>query len=374
MYIFLIIVMVLFGNFSLHAENLNIDRVSEISLFPTFFKNPSYLNSPSENQQNYYVFAHTRFTLSGSNFSSEIQPELRAVQSSHTLTDQMRADVRSPSRLMSLSSKLTSSSTRETVLDVERININYRISDSEISIGRKPISLGVLSIFPVWNKFTRPLVTNLGPLRAFSEDQASVRYQQGAWLVQAIDIEERDNRGATRIGEMTWYGDSLEIHILGGHWWESGAAGIAAVKDVAGTSLRLEEISFSADGMQTGLGAERALNEKWSVTGEYLYLDSGATRKEEYLFLKPSRFRPLSAMRYGYARLEYKPWPLWIFQLADMYNFIDSSQLWSGKLLYSAANDLELTLEIRLPTGNDTSELSRRFLPAQGIAGIRYDF
>ncbi len=358
------------------AAGPHVDRVSEIALYPSALANPSYISGSNSEQSNLYFFANTRFTLSLGDSTFEIQPELRALQSDEPLGPEMRAGVRAPARLMDLHKKLDSGRKNESTLDLERLNFLYRVSGTQLSVGRKPVSLGVLSVFPVWNKFSRPLMTDYGPLRTFNQDQVSMRVQRGEWLIEAMDIEERDARaaGATRVAQLSWFGDGLELHAIGGEWWQSGAFGLALVKDAGGTSLKLEEISFSGDGAQIGLGAERAFTEKLSALTEFLYLESGASYKRDYFFLTPSRFRPLSARAYAFGRVEYKPGPLWIVQAGDLVNLVDSSQLLNLKAIYSAGNDFELTGEFRLPAGGDDGELSRHFVPTQVLFGARYDF
>lgn len=352
------------------------DVVSEVAVFPSSLVNPSYIGPAHTEQSNLSVFAFTRVTFAQAGFGVEIQPELRAVQSDRALGPELRSSVRSPTRLMSLQTKLSSNIKSESTLDLERLNISYRSAGMQLSLGRRPVSLGVLNVFPVWNKFSRPLVTDYGPLRTFNQDQASVRMQRGEWLVQALDIEEQGARksGATRVAQVSWFGDGVEVHAIGGEWWNSGALGLAAVTDVAGTSLKFEEISFSAEAMQMGLGLERAFSDTWSGVTEFMYLESGATDKRDYLLAPASRFRPLSARAYTFARVDYKPAPLWIIQFGDLLNLVDSSQLFNIKGLYSAGNDFELSGEVRLPTGSDDSELSRHVLPVQWILGARYDF
>lgn len=356
------------------ADNWNFDRVSEVSIFPTYIHLPSLLNANPSEQEDVYLFVNTRVTGANRNFSFDIQPEMRTMEGSKDLLSPMRVDVQSPNRLMSLNSKLNSSPRNETVLDLERLNVNYRVGSAEFSLGRKPVSLGVLSVFPVWNKFTRPLIVDFGPLRTFNQDQASVRYQSGAWMFQAIDIEERTVERATRIGEITWYGDGFEIHFLGGEWWQSGAFGVAAIQDIKGFSFRLEEISFSGDGVQLGAGVERALNEHWSFLGEYLYLERGDSSTDQYLVVPLSQFRPLLAKNYGFVRFEYKQGQLWTFQLGSLINFLDRSELLNPNVRYSLSNDTDLSLEGRLPIGADKAELSRALMPTQLLLGLRTAF
>jgi hypothetical protein len=356
------------------AANNTTEHLSEISLSPTYLVNPTFFSPSYADQFNNYLTLYSRVTFSRNHFVVEVQPEIRALTSTRPLNESMRAAVRPPSRLMSLSRKLSSTEKSESVLDLERLNFNYSLSSAQISLGRKPVSLGVLTTFPVWNKFTRPLMTEYGPLRIFSQDQVSIRIQRGQWLYQMLDIEEREPRNAARLSQLSWFGEGLELHLIGGEWWESGAVGTAAVLDWAGTSIRFEEISFSADGVQAGLGAERAFNEFYSGLIELLYLETGESKKEDYHLLSYSRFRPLLARAYGYARVEYKPSALWVLQAGILQNTSDRSQMWTGKIIYSAANDMELTLDLRLPTGAATAELSRDYVPTQVIAGGKLNF
>jgi len=355
------------------------DRVTEFSFYPSYvndqtLSNPFAKQLPAVNSGDETVFANTRFRVTKEKFSFEVEPELRVLHSSHSLSVSSRSSVHAPSRIMGLDWKAGSDLRTESTYGFERLNLDYHSEVAELSVGRKPVSLGVLSVFPVWNKFTRPLMTDFGPLRVFSQDQASFRIQQGSFAFQATDIEEKQSSGAARLAEVAAYGESQELHLLGGQWWQHAVGGLAAVKDLAGTSVRTEGLWVSQEGVQAGLGAERALSETWSVLTEFLYVGNGAPDKKFYLTLPYSRFRPLTAQGYGYARLEYKPSALWTFQLGSLLNFIDSSQLVNGKIIYSLSNDAELTLELRDPIGENGSELSKQVLPVQLIAGLKWTF
>ncbi len=360
------------------ATQVDIDNANEISFFPVWIQNPQYLYPFIKNktQQNYYLFANSRWTFSKASWAVEVQPEIRAVQSSSSLSVDMRQSVRNPNRLMDLHHKVSSGDKQEAVTDIERLNFQYRFDTAQISIGRKPISLGVLSTFPVWNKFSRPLMTDYGPLRVFNPDQIVARYQAGDYLFQAIDIESRNARteDAARLAEVAWFGDGAELHAIGGMWWKSATFGVALVKDLEGTSFRMEEISFADDGVQLGAGAERAFTENLSAVVEFMYLQNGAAQKRDYNKIPRSRFRPLIASEYGYIRIDYKLTALLTLQAGDIWNMIDLSNFVNAKAIYSAANDLEITGELRMPTGDDKSEFSHKVLPVQGLLGVRYDF
>lgn len=264
-------------------------------------------------------------------------------------------------------------------MSFERLVLSYQSPSTEISIGRKPVGLGVLSVFPVWNKFSRPMITAFGPLTVYGQDRLLARYQSGSWAMQAMDIEGNDPDNTSRFVEATYYGENLEAHILAGSIFDHGAMGFALTGDVAGTSLRLEEISFSGRGVQAGVGAERAFNAKWSGLAEFLYLEEGASDKNGYFTLPAAmNIRPLNAKGYGFARLEYKPWDLWVFQLGYLANFIDSSGLVNGKAIYSLTNEADLSLEVRHPLGDEGTELATKNLagglPGQVLANLHWVF
>ncbi len=352
-----------------------ISHVEEVSLFPEFSSSQSLFNNSIATENNLFIFAHARASITSHDLTFEVQPEFRSVLGSTALTNNSLSSIVAPARLMNLNWTLGSNQNAETILGFERLNLKYHFQNNDVSVGRKPVSLGVLSVFPVWNKFTRPLMTTYGPLIVFSQDQASFHSQINDVSVQALDIEQNSSgNNSARLGELAWYGDGLEIHVLGGSWWQSSALGVAGAGDLGGTSIRLEEISFSADGIQLGVGAERAFNEFWSVLSEFLYLQTGATDKSQYFSMLPSMFRPLTAKDYGYLRAEYKPWPLWAFQLGDLYNFVDSSQLLNGKIIYSSSDNSELNLEVRLPMGADFTELSPKTLSTQVIGEYKVSF
>jgi len=354
------------------------NRVSDFSLTPDFSygQKPAGLGAwdPYRNNDVFLIF-NTQWRGSHEEFSFEARPEIRAVASDTALTGWARAAVQAPPRPLNLQWNLGSDPRNEAVLSFERLVFNYQSPSTEISIGRKPVGLGVLSVFPVWNKFSRPMITAFGPLTVYGQDRALARYQSGAWAMQAMAIEGNDPEATARFAEGTYYGENLEAHVLAGSVFDHGAAGFAVTGDVAGMSWRLEEISFSGRGVQAGLGAERAFNAQWSGLVEFLYLEEGASDKNVYLALPEAKnIRPLNARGYGFARVEYKPWDLWVFQLGYLANFVDSSGLVNGKVVYSLSNESELSLEARHPLGGEGAELSTKTLPGQVLANLHWVF
>lgn len=376
------------------ADTWTLDRVSDFSIYPVLLMKQEISSatkqitnqpgSTSSNNSNsnaidhadFYFYADTRFRLAKQSVSLEVQPEFRITPTLADFWGVLVNNTTTTNRLLNLDWSIYSTRQTNIIGSLERLHFEYRTNSAQFSIGRKPVSLGVLSVFPVWNKFTRPLMTDLGPLRVVSQDQISFRYQINSWLFQGIDLEGQDasSTNAARIFEGAWYGDSFELHILGGLWWQSTTLGLAAIKDIAGNSIRFEGIHFSGHGFQAGLGAERAFDEAWSLLLEFLYLDEGASNKSQYSLLSTSPFRMLSAKAYGFGRIEYKPWPLWILQLGTLINFIDTGELLNAKAAYSVTNEIELTTELRLPLGDNTAEFSQDTLPIQIITGLRWVF
>lgn len=351
-----------------------LERTSEILISPEYISTDLLPPQQASNRGHSYLFINTRFSLTENRFTAEAQPELHWLQSTATLLDLERNASKFPKRFAKLEWNKGAETHSQISIGFERLGMIFNTSRGEISIGRRPVSLGVLNIFPVWNKFSRPLISDLGPLRAFSQDQISARFQKNEFAARAIDIEGDHQRDAARLAVVSWFGESAELHLLGGYWWKKAAYGLAGVKDFDGTSVKIEAIRFQDHSGQMGLGAERAFNDQWSIIFEALYLGEGATDKDKYLLAPPSRFCPLLARAYAYARIDFKPTPLWQIQWGDLANAMDQSQLLHSKIIYSLTNESDLDFEIRWPLGPARSEFSKDRAPLQALAGLRWVF
>jgi hypothetical protein len=253
------------------------------------------------------------------------------------------------------------------------------------------VSLGVLKIFPLWNKFSRPLPTVAGPALIYSSDLAGARVQQGEWVWQAQAIGGPTADDSVFLAEAAWYAEFGEFHALVARWWRLPTAGLAFAKDLGGTTVRAEGLAIDLgrvdrpDGQwQLGAGAERALSADWTLLGELLYQSQGYDHSADYPVALPSRFTPLHARAYAYLNVQYKLTPYWTLSPAALANLADASTYLIAKVLHSLSEDTDVYAEADLPFGSDGAEFAEkafRFptgayvgVPVQFQAGIKTAF
>lgn len=319
-----------------------------------------------------YVLLGSQLRLREADFQLEVRPEIRGVISrgaGAAATDPARVTIRSPRRLVNLDYKIHAGPHDEWYGDFERLNLSYSVESLEAYVGRKPVSLGVLKVLPIWNKFTIPLPNAGGPQLVFSQDVVGARYQQGTFAAQAIDIEQsRREVDSVRLAEAVLYSPVLEAHLSVAHWWDELVIGGAFTKDLGGATLRGEALWIGVNPSDTdrqaqgGLGAEYAVSEKLSLTVESMFLSRGATTRNDYGPVIPSRFMPLRAFAYGYFQAQYNLTSLWTVAGATLLNFVDVSNLIIAKAIYSLSDEAELHLDLQLPAGRERSEFSRKTL------------
>ncbi|MGK5090122.1 hypothetical protein WDW86_21440 [Bdellovibrionota bacterium FG-2] len=322
-----------------------------------------------------------------SGFQLEVRPEIRGLRSpgaSVPLADAARLTVIAPSRFMNLDFKFFSNTNNYWIGDFEKLNASYAEKTFEIYAGRKPLSLGVLKVLPVWNKFTRPLPNAAGPALVFSQDIAGFRTQFKNYNVQLFDLEGPTSADAVRAGEFTWYNPELEFHALFSQWWEKSVSGLAFSKDISGMTLRGESLWVHDQEFQAGLGGELALNEKWATLVEFLYLSHGVANSKDYTLSIDSRFRNLRGRAYGYAQLTHNLSAFWILTGGALINLFDRSLLFVPNLTHSLSDNSEVYFTAQLPLGTKGAELSAHTFtfpdgraigaPLQLAAGLKYYF
>ena len=300
-------------------------------------------------------------------FQLEIQPEmLGLVGSSSALpnTDASHLSVAPPVRFLHLSTSLVSNQTGTAYFDFDRLDLSYASDHVTAYVGRKPVGLGVLKIFPVWNKFSRPPPVVSGPPLIFGEDSANVRAQFGQLAFQALQVQGPTQIQTASIGEGIWYAPFGEIHVLESYWWQEQVAGFAGAFDVGGATLRVESLfiglSPSDHDRQTqiGVGAEYAFSEKWSAIAEAIYQSAGVFDPANYSLQLPSRYLSLQAAGYVFGRADYKVGRFWTLAFGGLLNCIDGSSILVPRLEYSITENLDLITEFDIPLGPQGTELS----------------
>ncbi|RZA08016.1 MAG: hypothetical protein EOP11_06100 [Proteobacteria bacterium] len=342
-----------------------------------------------------YVVGNTQVRLSHEGFQLEVRPEIRGLLGRSVglpLTDPAFATVRSPRRLLNLRTKLESGAGNEWYLDWERLNLSYRGEDFEVQAGRRIVSLGVLKVIPLMNKFSRPLPTAPNPQIIYASDMVSARWQSGEWALSSVGIADRRIADSVIWLEAIRYAEWAEVHLLASQWWRETTFGVAIAKDVAGATLRGELLAVSPfsdrpeSQIQAGIGGEYAFDEKWSAVLETLYQSKGAKRRDQYTLALPSRFMPLRGFGYSILNAQYKLTPLWNLSAGALTNWLDGSTYALIKAQHSLNENTDLFLELAAPIGTEGAEFSARTFtisvptaatvgsPLQASLGLRTTF
>lgn len=378
---------------SLFLKAWELDQKSEIQ--PSFYYRQVPQKGFTSQEQSYDFFfrggSQLRWTEGA--WQIEIKPELYGFtgdSKTNSETDPYFITMKSPDRLMNLRHKINADD--EWYLELEKFNVSYSKEELEVSLGRKPVSLGILKIFPVWNKFSKPLPVTVGPATVLSSDTLSLRYQGGSLSYNFTSIANQKNEDAVHFAGVTYYSTEFELHALLGQWWKNNTLGLALAKDLWGATLRAESLIYQEEDtagkkrqeQQTGLGVEYAFNDKLSLLSEILIQSNGAKKSSDYAGLADSRFRMLKAQSYNYTQVQYKLTSLLTGALATLINGVDGSRYDVLKMQYSYSDNTDLFAEINLPQGKDEAEFSRkawitpngfyRGAPTQASVGFKYIF
>jgi hypothetical protein len=340
------------------------------------------INSPGNSALNSagdsYDMAAVNGRISQDDFHLGFRPEIRVLagqSESLAPTDPAYLTVRSPSRFVNIGADLGSQGNYQGYFDFERLDLSFTPGNLEVYVGRRPISLGVLKIFPCWNKFTRPLPGVGGPVIIYGSDGAGISYQKKDVLVKQITILGSTPADQVYLGEATWYASAVELHLLASDWWQNNVLGFAFAFDAAGITFRGELLDIgvnqnvSDSQVQGGFGFERALDEKWSILGESFFQSIGVTDVADYPLEPISRFNPLRAIGYGSLNLAYQASPFWNLSAGILTNFVDLGNIIILKATNSLTDNSELFIEGDIPAAREGAEFaSRSFIFSDGSA------
>ncbi len=305
---------------------------------------------------------------SQSGWAFEVRPELRALWSEAAESSASSADfipLRSPPRWMDLASSLSDTNRTQAILDFEKLAFSYRDSEMELVVGRRIFSAGVLKLFPVWNKFSRPMPFLPSPLLIFGQDQVSMSWQKGPWTLRSAFLAESIREDHSYWLEGGWLPEKFEIHALVAYWWRQRTYGLSAATDIWGSTFRLESLFISPGEVQNpesqvqlGFGVERSLDEKWTAMIETFYQSVGVARSDEYRLASPSRFSPLRAHFYGAFQLSYQLEETVTLSAIGILNTLDGSVFAGFKVDKSLTENSNLLFELKGPLGASGGEFS----------------
>lgn len=300
-------------------------------------------------------------------FYFALTPEFRTVTSEGVgkpNTDPARVSVSSPKRLVNLDTSLVNSNKVESVLDIERAYLSYQKESTEVYVGRRVVSIGVLRTFPIWNKFSVNTLATMGLPEYFSQDSVGFSTQEGNVGVRTVGIFTPEQINNAYFTETTLYSEWVEAHALAAFWWDRWVLGLAISKDWEGSIVKAEYLNIDPGGdsidqqHQIGVGYENTFNDKLSILFESIFLSQGATDPNFYDTTIPSKFRPYRARYYSMASLPWKPVSSLQISPGAMWNWIDGSVMGFLQGQYNLSNQVDLVLDVRQALGREDTEFS----------------
>lgn len=301
---------------------------------------------------------------------AEAKPEVRAVASPGVMNAPPEAvTARLSRRLLNIRRLLTRNEGGEAYFDFDRLNVRYRYENGDVFVGRKPVSLGVLRFFPVWNKLTLPIIFQPGPEWIENPDVIGGSYTQGQFSHRLFASRgEQAQVDDLVMIESRYAGQGFEVQLLLGELWQHIAMGLAGSVDAFEASLRFETLWIEPfrderGQAQVGLGFERALDEKWTIVTEALYQSEGQTdtrvRISPFGVPQPAadRFQVLSGRYYLLPYVSYQVHPLWLLRAGVLAGFGQrlSSVVLTG-FEHSLSDNTSLILKVKWPLGPSDGE------------------
>lgn len=312
------------------------------------------------------LFIGSQITATGGLFEFEIRQEFRSIfgeSPSLPQGDLARLNVASPGRFFRMDHLLVENKNVNLLSDIERLRASLLFSEGEAWVGRRPISIGTLSFFKVWNKFTRPVTGLFGPTIIYGSDGFGGSYQSGDFNVRALSLYGSTADEDAHLLEGVWYHSFAEMRVLAGQWWERTAIGLAFSKTVFDWMLRVESLHLRGVGAsetQIGVGVDGAVSSSVSFLVESYYQSIGAMDTSLYTVTDPSRFTNLRARFYSFALLNWQINTLLKAGFGDLLNGVDGGQIFSFRVNYSLSESVELLSEFNLPVANEGGEFSKR--------------
>lgn len=357
----LILISVLMFSFAAQAAEWNLRTTVEVD--------PQYrhLNQQRIVEKNElwesYGLVNSHLEVTEGSFFFEAKPEIRAITREGKQNPLSMLSVKTGQRVLDSRRTLYEERESEAYFDFDRLNLRYTLSGVEVYAGRRPLTLGVLRFFPVWNKLTLPLIFEPGPEWIENPDIAGASVQIGAFSYRLFASRgERPQVDDLVLGEVRYFGTGYEIQALAGYWWQHSAAGLAGSVDVYDNTLRFESLWISsrkdevAQG-QIGVGLETALNDKITLVTEGLYQSAGLDEVQN-VKSAPNRFMgDLAGKGYALPYVLYQVHPLWSLQAGSLIGVMESSSaIGLAAVEHSLGDNTTMTLKVKWPFGDSTGE------------------
>jgi hypothetical protein len=183
----------------------------------------------------------------------------------------------------------------------DRLNLRVHTATVDLKVGRQAITWGVNTLYPSLDAFAPNLPTQIdrdyksgvdavrltvSPVSHLDVEVVGAQLESGPIDPTAVGVLVRVNAGA------------IDFGVLGGRFYGDTRAGAYASVSVAGTGLR-GEVSRTTPGdpidrlrrpsfWRAGLGVDRQLSSKLTLSAELAYDEFGERRPEDYLLVLAS--------------------------------------------------------------------------------------
>jgi hypothetical protein len=255
--------------------------------------------------------------------------------------------------------------------DIDQLSLKYHTAESNLAVGRQPVSLA--------NNF---LFTPNDVFYPFSATAVDREFRPGVDAIR-FDCDIADLSTITAIGvagydgnDLSWKESaailrgsmnvkSIDISVIAGKTDTRRLVGMTLNAEALGLGMRFEG-NYShpvagedhADFFQVSAGIDKRWENSLHVILEYFYHGNGKSNPDDYLeraINNPDAMDPYLGKNYAGILVQGEPSPLFKLQGALLVNLDDGSILFGPGVIYSLSDEAELILGGSIPYGETSS-------------------
>jgi hypothetical protein len=255
--------------------------------------------------------------------------------------------------------------------DIDQLSVKYHMAESNLALGRQPVSLANNFLFTPNDVFYPFSATSVD--REFRPGVDAVRFDYDITdlsMITAIGVAGYDGnnpsweesaailRGSTNV-------KSIDFSMIAGKTDTRRLVGITLNTEALGLGMRLEgnyshpiKGEAHADFFQISAGIDKKWKNSLHVILEYFYHGNGKSNPDDYMeraLNNPDTMDPYLGRNYAGILVQGEPSPLFKLQGALLANLDDGSILFGPGVIYSISDEAELILGGTIPYGETSS-------------------
>lgn len=317
--------------------------------------------SLAEDNTDQFLYLREEFAYSSEKWRMVASPFVMVENSQVSQgSDPILTPIFSRRRQLGLETQLKGDPHTVSTLDFQELFAGWADDKYKIEAGRRILSLGNLKILPGWNKFN-PTATSFRPTWLSGVDQVNFSLQTETAKVIAYSVFDQDRIDQAQLFEMDFVNESLQWSLLAGQWWSANTAGLSVTYDISGYLLKFEALAFEYYGVkesfghqnQWGAGIERSFAQDWAVNLEFLVQSHGAKKTEDYANHVRTPHESLRGYGYAAGELKWTPDSFHTLSLVSLLSLVDQSSLQGLTVARQLNENMELSLGIFIPQGNN---------------------